>query len=88
MVTFMGIAVGILIGGFLGATGMYLFIKENALDAVLEREAEETENVTVYLDGERIDAFKSELEQCIWSAPVLELEDQLEMPQEVKYGDF
>lgn len=88
MITFMGIAVGVLIGAFLGATGMYLFIKENALDAVLEREAEETEKVTVYLDGEQIDAFKSELERCRLSAPVLELEDQLEMPQEVKYGDF
>ena len=88
MITFMGIAVGVLIGAFLGATGMYLFIKENALESVLERRAEETEKVTVYLDGEKIDAFKSELEQCMRSAPVLELEDQLEMPQEVKYGDF
>ena len=88
MSIFMGIAVGVMIGGFLGATGMYLFIKENALDAVLEREAQETEKVTVYLDGEQIGAFKSELERCMRSAPVLELEDQLEMPQEVKYGDF
>lgn len=88
MVTFMGIAVGVLIGAFLGATGMYLFIKENALDSVLERRAEEKDNFTFLIGGEKIDAFKSELEQCMRSAPVLELEDQLEMPQEVKYGDF
>lgn len=75
MVTFMGIAVGVLIGAFLGATGMYLFIKENALDTVLERRAEETGKVTVYLDDEQIDAFMSELKRCRLSAPVLELED-------------
>ena len=88
MSIFMGIAVGVLIGGFLGATGMYLFIKESSLDAVLEREAQETGKVTVCLDDEQIDAFMSELKRCRLSAPVLELEDQLEMPQEVKYGDF
>jgi hypothetical protein len=88
MITFMGIAVGVLIGAFLGATGMYLFIKENALDTVLEREAEETGKVTVYLDGEQIDGIKSELKRHMTlSAPDIE-EDQLEMPQEVKYGDF
>lgn len=88
MITFMGIAVGVLIGAFLGATGMYLFIKESSLDAVIEREAEETGKVTVYLDGEKIDAFKSELQRHMTlSAPDIE-EDTLEMPQEVKYGDF
>jgi hypothetical protein len=88
MITFMGIAVGVLIGAFLGATGMYLFIKENALDAVLERRAKETGKVTVYLDGEQIDGIKSELKRDTHaSAPDIE-EDTLEMPQEVKYGDF
>ena len=88
MSIFMGIAVGALIGGFLGATGMYLFIKESSLDAVLEREAQETGKVTVHLDDEQIGVFKGELERCMRSAPVLELEDQLEMPQEVKHGDL
>ena len=88
MITFMGIAVGVLIGAFLGATGMYLFIKENALESVLERRAAEMDNLTILIDGEQIDVFMSELKRCKVSAPVLELEDQLEMPQEVKYGDF
>lgn len=88
MITFMGIAVGILIGGFLGATGMYLFIKENALESVLERRAEEMDNFTIQIDKEHIGALKSELQRHMTlSAPDIE-EDTLEMPQEVKYGDF
>lgn len=88
MSIFAGICIGIVIGTFLGGVGMFLLIKETALDTALEREAEEMEKVTVYLDGEQIDAIKSELERGMRSAPSLELEDQLEMPQEVNYGDF
>ena len=88
MITFIGIAVGVLIGAFLGATGMYLFIKENALDAVLERRTEEMDNFTIQIDKEKIGALKSELQRHMaLSAPDIE-EDTLEMPQEVKYGDF
>lgn len=88
MITFMGIAVGVLIGAFLGATGMYLFIKENALDSVLERRAAEMDNFTFLIGDEKIGDIKSELKQDTpASAPDIE-EDQLEMPQEVKYGDF
>lgn len=88
MITFMGIAVGVLIGAFLGATGMYLFIKENALDSVLERRVEEKDNFTFLIDGEKIGGIRSELKRDTpASAPDIE-EDTLEMPQEVKYGDF
>lgn len=88
MITFMGIAVGVLIGAFLGATGMYLFIKENALESVLERRAAEMDNFTIQIDKEKIGALKSELQRHMTlSAPDIE-EDTLEMPQEVKYGDF
>lgn len=83
-----GYGIAFLIGAVIGAIGMLLLIKETTLDAVLEREAKETVKVTVSVDDEEIDVFKSELERCMRSAPVLELEDQLEMPQEVKYGDF
>lgn len=88
MITFMGIAVGVLIGAFLGATGMYLFIKENALESVLERRAAQMDNFTIQIDKEKIGVLKSELQRHMTlSAPDIE-EDTLEMPQEVKYGDF
>lgn len=88
MITFMGIAVGVLIGAFPGATGMYLFIKENALESVLERRVEEKDNFTFLIDGEKIGGIRSELKRDTpASAPDIE-EDTLEMPQEVKYGDF
>ena len=91
MVTFMGIAVGILIGGFLGATGMYLFIKDTHLDSVLEREAEEAVKVTFEVGGEKLDAFSHEIERSATS-PVPEVDWETpnidEIAKEVEYGDF
>ena len=43
---------------------MYLFIKENALESVLERRAAEMDNLTILIDGEQIDVFMSELKRC------------------------
>ena len=41
MSIFMGFAIGILIGGFLGAVGMFLLIKETREDMLLERRINE-----------------------------------------------
>lgn len=84
----MQFAVGIIIGAVLGAVGMFLLIKETALDAVLEREAEEAVKVTVSVGGEKIDAFSYGIQHCS-TAPAPEIDkEELEMPQEVKYGNF
>ena len=88
MSTFMGFAIGILIGSFLGAMGMYLLVKETHLDSVIEREAEEAVKVTVSVGGEKKDEFSYGIQHCA-TAPAPEIDgEELEMPQEVKYGDF
>ena len=89
MSTFMGFAIGTVFGFILGSVGMLLLIRETALDAVLEREEKEMYKFTFYVGGEKIDAFKSELHHCMpCPAPELDWEDELEQPQEVKYGEF
>ena len=41
MGTTMALAIGVLLGAGLGATGMFLFIKETETDMVIERQAED-----------------------------------------------
>ena len=87
MSIFAGICIGIVVGTFLGGVGVFLLIKETALDAVLERRAEEEDNFTFLIDGEKIGDIKSELKRDTPTlAPDIE-EDTLEMPQEVNYDD-
>ena len=74
MTAFIGIAIGVLMGSFLGATGMYLFIKENALDAVIEREAEQESNFIYKPSKRKIEGIEKPL------APNIE-EDELPMPR-------
>ena len=40
MSIFMGFAIGVLFGGFLGAVGMYLLIKETAMDRAMMKDEE------------------------------------------------
>ena len=83
-----GYGIAFLIGAVIGATGMLLLIKETHLDSVLEREAEDMVKVTVSVGGEKIDAFSYGIQHCA-TAPAPEIDwEELEMPQEVKYGDF
>lgn len=75
MSTFMGFAIGILIGGFLGAVGMFLLIKETREDMLSERMINEE------IEDPR-EAEKLPMPEDPWEA------EELPMPQEVKYGDF
>lgn len=88
MSIFAGICIGIVIGTFLGGVGMFLLIKETALDTALEREADETVKFTDSVCFIEIDTNKREIQRNNDPAPELDLEDRLEMPQEVNYGDF
>lgn len=78
MSIFMGFAIGILIGGFLGAVGMFLLIKETREDMLSERIINEE------IEDPR-EAEKLPMQEMIedpWEA------EKLPMPEEVKYGDF
>ena len=44
MAVTVALAIGVLIGAGLGATGMFLFIKETETDKIIERQAEAEEN--------------------------------------------
>lgn len=73
MSTFIGFAIGVLFGGFLGAVGMYLLIKETAMDRAIE-----ISELTKVIDGK----VKEEELEDPWEA------EELPMPEEVKYGKF
>jgi len=74
MSAFIGFAIGTLFGGFLGAVGMYLFIKETALDLEIEREAQNEYNSSFQTHKRNL-----EVSERI-KAPELDLEE-LEMPR-------
>jgi len=74
MSAFMGFAIGTLFGGFLGAVGMYLFIKETALDLEIEREAMNECNSSSQSRKRNLEVSESV------KAPELDLEE-LEMPR-------
>lgn len=82
MSTFMGFAIGVLFGGFLGAVGMYLLIKETAMDRAIEiSEMVKIIDVSDKPMKPYCKVGKSELEDP-WEA------EELPMPEEVKYGGF
>ena len=73
MSIFMGFAIGVLFGGFLGAVGMYLLIKETAMDRAIE-----ISELTNVIDRK----VKEEELEDPWEA------EELPMPEEVRYGEF
>ena len=75
MSAFMGFAIGMLIGAFLGAMGMFLLIKETALDAEIEREIQNEYNSSFWQYGNDIEASDGV------RSPELEIDDELEMPK-------
>jgi hypothetical protein len=75
MSIFMGFAIGILIGGFLGAVGMFLLIKETREDMLSERIINEE------IEDPR-EAEKLPMPEDPWEA------EELPMPEEVKHGDL
>ena len=79
MSIFMGFCIGVLIGALLGAIAMYLFIKETAMDRAIE----------ISEMAKIIDKSDKPIKPfCkVGKAPEIE-EDTLDMPQEVKYGEF
>lgn len=84
MSIFMGFAIGVLFGGFLGAVGMYLLIKETAMDRAIEIQ-ELTKIIKV--------SDKPQKPYCKVMIAGEEIEDpceaeELPMPEEVKYGKF
>ena len=74
MSIFMGFAIGVLFGGFLGAMGMYHLIKETAMDRAIEiSELNKVIDRKVEEDEELEDPFEAE---------------ELPMPEEVKNGNL
>ena len=82
MSVFMGFCIGVLIGGILGAMGMYFLIKETAMDRAIEI-SELTKIIEIHDQPQRpyCKVESTELEDPF------ETED-LPMPEEVKYGEF
>ena len=82
MSTFIGFAIGVLFGGFLGAVGMYLLIKETAMDRAIEiQELTKIIKVSDKPIKPYCNVGSQELEDP-WEA------EELPMPEEVKYGEF
>lgn len=79
-------------GVIIGAVIMALQVREYVQDTKIRDLSDGDNNpnkVTVRIGGEKMDAFKSELRHCKPSpAPEIDWEDELEQPQEVKYGEF
>ncbi len=73
MSTFMTFAIGVLTGAVMGSIGMLLLIKETKLDDSLVTDLDDQEDITTHCRP----------------APAPELDwEELEQPQEVKYGNF
>ena len=81
------------LGGVItGATVMALQVREYVQDTKMRDLSDEGNNpnkVTFWIGDEKIGTFSREFQHCKPSpAPEIDWEDELEQPQEVKYGEF